>query len=64
MRKNRVLLHSKFSPECQRHSPNYGFGFDGCGDHKMIKITYFDDRLKNEKKQWSEVEVYSLKLDS
>ncbi|XP_049389260.1 F-box/kelch-repeat protein At3g23880-like [Solanum stenotomum] len=64
MRKNRVLPHSKFSPERQRHAPNYGFGFDGHGDHKLIKITYIDDRLKNEKKQWSEVEVYSLKLDS
>ncbi|XP_009587396.2 F-box/kelch-repeat protein At3g23880-like [Nicotiana tomentosiformis] len=64
MRKCRTLPDSTFSPDRQRHSPNFGFGFDGTTDHKLVKITYIDDRLKNEKKQWSEVEVYSLKQDS
>lgn len=64
MRKYRALPNSRFSPERQRHAPNYGFGFDGRGDHKMVKITYIDNKLKNEKKQWSEVEVYSLNHDS
>ncbi|KAM3327687.1 F-box/kelch-repeat protein like [Capsicum galapagoense] len=64
LRKFRALPNSRFSPERQRHAPNYGFGFDGRGDHKMVKITYIDNKLKNEKKLWSEVEVYSLKDDS
>ncbi|CAN4087533.1 unnamed protein product [Withania somnifera] len=43
-------------PGTSRHAPNYGFGFDSCGDHKLVKITYIDDKVRNEKKQyWSKL---------
>ncbi|XP_059281497.1 F-box/kelch-repeat protein At3g23880-like [Lycium ferocissimum] len=60
LRKYRTVPASTFSPERQRHAPSYGFGFDGSNDHKMVKVTYIDDRILKK----PIVEVYSLKQDS